>query len=42
MIVLGRMFDIIGVAFAYVIANTASAVFLVISNSIISKKDKNN
>ena len=42
MIIFGRIFDIIGVAFAYVIANTASAVFLVISNSIISKKDKNN
>ena len=42
MIVLGRMFDIIGVAFAYVIANTASAVFLVVSNHIIIKKDKNN
>ena len=35
MIILGTFFEIIGLAFAYLIANSASALFLLISNYLI-------
>jgi O-antigen/teichoic acid export membrane protein len=42
MIVLGMMFEIIGVAVAYVVANTASSISLVISNYVLNTKTHQN
>tara|TARA_Y100000996_G_scaffold22363_1_gene16246 strand:- start:1500 stop:2645 length:1146 start_codon:yes stop_codon:yes gene_type:complete len=42
MILLGIMFEIIGVAIAYVMGNTASSVSLIISNYIINTKNHQN
>lgn len=39
MIILGTYFEIIGIAFAYLIANSASAIFLSVSNYLIIKND---
>ena len=40
MIILGTYFDIIGLAFAYLIANSADTGFLCISNYFLTKKQK--
>lgn len=42
MVVLGIMFEIIGVAIAYVLANTASSISLIISNYVINTKNLQN
>jgi len=42
MIVLGMIFEIIGVAVAYVVANTASSISLVISNYVLNTKTHQN
>jgi O-antigen/teichoic acid export membrane protein len=42
MIILGMMFEIIGVAVAYVVANTASSISLVISNYVLNTKTHQN
>tara|TARA_B110000263_G_scaffold181459_1_gene159040 strand:+ start:7663 stop:8808 length:1146 start_codon:yes stop_codon:yes gene_type:complete len=42
MIILGMMFEIIGIAMAYVIANSASAISLIISNYLVNMKNIQN
>ena len=42
MVILGTTFEIIGIAWAYVIANTASAISLGISSYFIDVKNKKN